>query len=184
MFPHYLCFILSKISMRYLKRFYRAILKNPRNEKPSFVIKICANFKKTFTKNERISTKIIILVVSLTPGLWDEVGPPKKTVTSFKSPKQQIKTLYTISACLRSFLANNSITAFASALRLFARACLTPSVDIQYGPITMLDGREFSRVSLSFKCLSISCFTSDAERSWESYSLKTAGPRRILDLKM
>ena len=53
-----------------------------------------------------------------------------------------------MSACLRSFLASNSITALASALHFFASACLTPSVEIQYGPITMLDGREFSKVSL------------------------------------
>lgn len=36
----------------------------------------------------------------------------------------------------------------------------------------MLDGREFSKVSLSLRCRSISCFTSDADRSCESYSLQ------------
>lgn len=80
--------------------------------------------------------------------------------------------LHTMSACLRSFFASSSITAFASAFRFFASACLTPSVEIQYGPITMLDGREFSRISLSWRCRSISCFTSAADLSWESYSLK------------
>ena len=82
------------------------------------------------------------------------------------------RMLHTMSACLRSFFASSSITAFASAFRFFASACLTPSVEIQYGPITMLDGREFSRVSLSWRCRSISCFTSAADLSWESYSLK------------
>lgn len=48
-------------------RFYRAILKNSRNEKPPFMIEICANFKKTFLKRKNFHE--IILVVSLTPGL-------------------------------------------------------------------------------------------------------------------
>lgn len=88
-----------------------------------------------------------------------------------RSVSTSVRILHTMSACLRSFFASNSITAFASAFRFFASACLTPSVDIQYGPITMLDGSEFSRVSLSCRCRSISCFTSAADLSWESYSL-------------
>ena len=111
-------------------------------------------------------------------GLWKKLSHPKSKHYWIK----QKATSHTISACLRSFLANSSITALANAFRFFANACLTPSVDIQYGPITMLDGKEFSSVSLSFKCRSISCFTSEAERSCESYSLQKSF-RRLKCLK-
>ena len=76
--------------------------------------------------------------------------------------------IHTMSACMRSFLASSSMTAFANAFLFLASACLTPSVITQYGPITMLEGSSFSSFSLSFKCRSISCFTSAAVCSWAS----------------